>query len=203
MGNGFKMTGLGNQTKRNGNRMIYIGRYDIRQKGLDVLMLAIGHIKEQMLERGLTIDLYGSSDKVRNLLQQQAEVNQLTGVLTIHGPVFGKMKQEALLRADLFVATSRFEGHPMAILEAMNYAVPAILTPGTNMAAEIEETESGWSSQLDYRDVGGAILRAFEDPEELVRRGKNARKLVEEQYSWEIIARKTVSEYRRLLEDRQ
>ncbi len=203
VGNGIELSESSERGGRNGSNMIFIGRYDIRHKGLDVLMLAIGHIKDAMQKKGLTIDLYGSRNKERQLLQQQAEVNGLDEVLTVHGPVYGKMKEEALLRSDLFIATSRFEGHPMAVLEAMSQGMAVLATPGTNMAEEIEETGTGWAVDLDFRDVGEAILKAFEDKEELARRGDMARKLIEEQYTWEKIAEKTLEQYEKLLSIRK
>ena len=203
VGNGIQVSETLERGGKNGKHMIFIGRYDIRHKGLDVLMLAIGHIKDTMRMRGLTIDLFGSRKKERLQLQQQAQLNGLEEVLTIHGPVYGKLKEAALLRADLFIATSRFEGHPMAVLEAMSYGVAVLATPGTNMAEEIEETETGWAVNLDFREVGEAILQAFEDKEELARRGDRARKLIEDQYTWEKIAEKTLKQYTKLLSNRK
>lgn len=203
VGNGIQVSEAPERVGKDGNHMIFIGRYDIRHKGLDVLMLAIGHIKDAMLKTGLTIDLYGSRSKERQLLQQQAEVNGLEEVLTIHGPVYGKMKEEALLRSDLFIATSRFEGHPMAVLEAMSQGVAVLATPGTNMAKEIDETGTGWAVDLDFREVGEAILQAFEDKEELFRRGQKARELIVEQYTWDKIAEKTLEQYTKLLSIRK
>jgi glycosyltransferase involved in cell wall biosynthesis len=203
VGNGIPVPESPKRDGKNGNHMIFIGRYDIRHKGLDVLMLAIGHIKDAMLKRGLTIDLYGSRNKERQMLQQQSEVNGLDEVLTVHGPVYGKMKEEALLRSDLFIATSRFEGHPMAVLEAMSQGVAVLATPGTNMAKEIEETETGWAVDLDFREVGETILQAFEDKEELAHRGQKARELIVEKYTWDKIAEKTLEQYENLLSMRK
>jgi glycosyltransferase involved in cell wall biosynthesis len=199
VGNGISIHESQELAGRNGKRMIYIGRYDIHHKGLDVLMLAIGHIKGEMLERGLSVDFYGSWDNERKLLQQQCEVNGLEEVLTIHGPVFGKMKEDVLVQADLFIATSRFEGHPMAVLEAMAYSLPVIATPGTSIAEEIEDSGSGWAVELDFRDIGEAILEALSDKEELARRGAKAKKLIKEQYTWERIASDTLAQYEDLV----
>ena len=202
VGNGIPVAEDSGRDKKSGNRMIFIGRYDIRHKGLDVLMLALGYVKDELLKRGLIIDLYGSRDKDRLLLEQQCETNGLDKVLAIHGPVYGKMKEEVLQQADLFLATSRFEGHPMAVLEAMSQGVAILATPGTNVAKEIDEKEAGWAVELEFKDIGEAILRAFEHKEELARRGRNARKLIEGEYTWDKIAKKTLAEYMRLLDER-
>ncbi|QRN85526.1 glycosyltransferase [Clostridia bacterium] len=201
-GNGVQIPELPVESKRAGNRMIFIGRYDIQHKGLDVLMQAISHIKDELLARGLSIDLYGSGRKVQRLLERQGKEKGLENVLSIHGPIFASEKEEALQEADLFLACSRFEGLPMALLEAMSHGVCVLATPGTNMAQEVEETQSGWQVNLDFKELGAAILKAFEDKEELARRGLNARRLASEEYNWDRIAELTLAEYQKLLQER-
>jgi glycosyltransferase involved in cell wall biosynthesis len=91
----------------------------------------------------------------------------------------------------------------MAVLEAMSQGVAVLATPGTNMAKEIEETETGWAVDLDFREVGETILQAFEDKEELAHRGQKARELIVEKYTWDKIAEKTLEQYENLLSMRK
>ena len=58
-------------------------------------------------------------------------------VLKLCGPIAGADKKKVLKDADLFLHTSRSEGHPMGVLEALAYGIPCLLTPGTNMASEV------------------------------------------------------------------
>jgi glycosyltransferase involved in cell wall biosynthesis len=87
----------------------------------------------------------------------------------------------------------------MAVLEAMAYSLPVIATPGTSIAEEIEDSGSGWAVELDFRDIGEAILEALSDKEELARRGAKAKKLIKEQYTWERIASDTLAQYEDLV----
>ncbi|MBD2508806.1 glycosyltransferase [Nostoc muscorum FACHB-395] len=81
---------------------------------------------------------------------------------------------------DLLIHTFRFEGHPIAVLEALSYGIPCLLTPGTNIAGEVEAAGAGWSVE----DTPAAIAKGMQDVLaarlELSKRGQAARNLVEE-----------------------
>ncbi|QHG18524.1 glycosyltransferase [Nostoc sp. ATCC 53789] len=100
---------------------------------------------------------------------------------------------------DLLIHTFRFEGHPIAVLEALSYGIPCLLTPGTNIAGEVEAAGAGWSVE----DTPAAIAKGMQDVLaarlELSKRGQAARNLVEEKYSWNQIGKQSLQEYFNLL----
>ena len=60
---------------------------------------------------------------------------------------------------DLFIHTFRFEGHPIAVLEALSYGIPCLLTPGTNMAGEVEAAGlDGLWKLLQQRSLNGCKI---------------------------------------------
>ncbi|MCP3032934.1 glycosyltransferase family 4 protein [Halobacillus sp. A1] len=180
--------------------LTFIGRFDINHKGLDVLMLAIIQLKEFLEKYDVKVNLYGSDfNNGKKQLLRLTEENNLEDILSVNNAVFLKEKEEVLRKTDVFLATSRFEGHPMAVIEAMSYGIPCILTEGTNMLEELEKYDAGWKTELDPTRISASIAEAIQNPTELIVKGQNARKLTEENYTWESIGKKTIEFYEEVI----
>jgi len=87
----------------------------------------------------------------------------------------------------------------MAVIEAMAYGIPCILTEGTNMTDVMNRYNAGWKADLDPNSVAEIILKSISDKKLIKIKGENARKLVEENYAWNNIAIKTIEEYRKII----
>lgn len=108
------------------------------------------------------------------------------------GPVYGQRKHKLFSGASGFVLTSASEGMPMAVLEAMQYHLPVVVTPECNFAG-IQEAEAGWVVGLE--DVPGtaeAIDQIFSDSKEAARRGRCAQRYATENYNWAVITKKVL-----------
>jgi glycosyltransferase involved in cell wall biosynthesis len=81
---------------------------------------------------------------------------------------------------DLFIHTFRFKGHPIAVLEALSYGIPCLLTPGINIASGVEATPAAIAKRM--QDILAARL-------EFPKKGQATRNLVEEKYSWNQIGK--------------
>ena len=127
---------------------------------------------------------------------------KLHDVLKANDPVFDDMKHSVLLGTDIFISTSRFEGHPMAVIEAMAYGIPCILTKGTNMLDKLVQYDAGWETELDSKEIGKTIITAIDEKEQIIEKGTNAKKLVEENYTWNIVAKKTVENYNTIMSEK-
>ena len=77
------------------------------------------------------------------------------------GPVYGEEKQKQLAKCDYFIHTSRYEGMPMAVLEALSYGIPCIVTTETNMEDIISGSNGGFVSQCNIDAVKEAIVKAI------------------------------------------
>lgn len=108
------------------------------------------------------------------------------------GPVYGQRKHKLFSGASGFILTSASEGMPMAVLEAMQYRLPVVVTPETNFAG-IHEAEAGWVVGLeDVHATAEAIDRIFSDSREAARRGKCAQRYATENYNWAVITKKVL-----------
>jgi poly(glycerol-phosphate) alpha-glucosyltransferase len=124
----------------------------------------------------------------------QKELERLSGTLglgeSIHfvGPQFDQRKAASLSRADAFILPSLSEGLPMAVLEAWSYRVPVLMTPQCNLP-EGFATKAAIEMGSEVMNISVALDKLF-NMTELERRtmGDRGRKLVEDRFTWPMVA---------------
>ena len=172
-------------------RLLFIGRVALMHKGLDILVEALGK-----LEAGVdwSLNIIGPAENGAIELLEGLKKNTPADV-KIHflGPIFGKEKEKYYEQSDIFVHTSRYEGMPFSVIEALSYGLPVLVTPGTNMVDLINRFDAGWTVDSDVPTVElVSVLTA--DRAEFPVKGKNAQKLVKEDLNWNVINKKIFSE---------
>ena len=171
-----------------GLELLYIGRPTIHQKGLDLLIDACIKMKEELRDNNIHISLHAPEKNDYKQLVCMLKDANISDVLTLKSSVTGKEKEECLLNSDAFIMTSRFEGHPMGLIEALAYGLPAIVTPGTNMAEEISSSDAGWVSGGTVGGICEALKAVISDKALLMKKSANARKLASN-YRWDNLAK--------------
>jgi glycosyltransferase involved in cell wall biosynthesis len=99
--------------------------------------------------------------------------------------------------SDIFVCPSRSEGLGNAFLSAMASKIPVVLTQEGGIADYLfdekrnpDKETTGWAVDKDSPEqIAQAIRAILADPEKVIRVTATARKMVEEKYDWDIIAR--------------
>jgi glycosyltransferase involved in cell wall biosynthesis len=183
-------------------QFVFLGRLDIHHKGLDFLLAACAMIQESLRIFRVQILLYGSDVAgSRTKLEELINNYQVQDLIYVKDPVWGKAKEAVFQSADLFLHTSRFEGHPMAVLEALSYGIPCLLTPGTNMSAEVESAGAGWAVEPNPAAIAQGMSSILAARAKIPVRGQAARDLVEKKYSWIQIGRLTQREYERIISE--
>jgi len=124
---------------------------------------------------------------------------RLDHIVSLPGPVTGEDKHVALRDADVYVQTSRNEGHSISVLEALAHGLPCLLTPATHMAREVAEAEAGWAVEPSPAGIARGLLGVMDSRLRLAYLGRNARALVQQRYTWDQAARRAVEAYRRVV----
>lgn len=176
-------------------RGVYVGRIRLFQKGLDLFIKACALIKDQLRQNNIQIDIYGpglkgSVDELNQLIKNEGIVD----LIEIMEPVYGEDKVKTLLKYDFFVLPSRFEGHPMALIEALAYGLPSLVTKGSNMANEISEMNAGWASDTSVLGIKESFTQLIKEKNEFENKSKNAINLAK-RYNWDEIARESHDKY--------
>lgn len=172
--------------------ILYLGRIDENHKGLDVLVRAIDILEKEGWAEKIHFDFYGVEDNPGNFLE---DIKHHPEIATYHGPVFGEAKNEVYARSHIYILTSRYEGMPLTIFEALAYGCPCLVTPYTNCGEFLTEEGCGWLTDLDPEDIALKIKDAYNEYRqigpELVREAMRASRI----YDWDEIVRTTLKEY--------
>lgn len=188
-------------TKKEQFVISYVGRLNIYQKGIDLLFDACGMIRDELLRNHVKVCFYGPDQEgALNKMMEWRAAKKLEDVIEIHDAVYNEKKADILRNSNVFIMTSRFEGMPMGLIEALSYGLPCIVTPGTNLMKEIEDAGAGFGCELTAEKIAAAIALSFSEGTVLSEMENNAKKLAA-YYSWHSIAERTHETYCGLLED--
>ena len=182
-----------------GLTFLYIGRLELSIKGLDIMMEAVEKEKDFLREKGCTFSVYGPDYQGRfENLEYIISQLKIGDIVKLHHQITGKKKENVLLNADVFVQTSRTEGMPMGILEALSYGLPCIVTEGTTLAEKINDANAGWGCETSVESVAKALHQAVEEKATLMEKSKNASAFVAGEFCWDTVAKETLEKYKNL-----
>jgi glycosyltransferase involved in cell wall biosynthesis len=100
---------------------LFLGRLDVRQKGIDTLIAAIRRYADRLA--GWTFFFVGAGEGAKACEGLRTE---LRGHVEVHCVSWTERPQEALAAADLLLMPSRWEGVPLVMLEAMGRGLPIL-----------------------------------------------------------------------------
>ncbi len=172
---------------------VFIGRIIINHKGLDVLADAIRILKNKKIEN-VRFSFYGNEiDPDVPILKKMLE--DFNGYASFYGGIYGDAKIKRLKNCDVFFLTSRYEGMPMGILEALSYGIPCLVTPGTNMAEDIASYQAGWVSDFSPKEIAKTIIKASSDLKTNPQFYRKKAFLLSQKFSWTEIAKESIKIY--------
>jgi glycosyltransferase involved in cell wall biosynthesis len=120
-------------------------------------------------------------------------------MIEIVGPKYDQEKWRHFLACDVYVQTSRTEGMPMSVLEAMALGRPCLVTLGTNMGPFVREA-GGWQCQPNPESIFEAIKSTYEKKDTLQTLGQRARELIQARFIWRKIAQELGEKYAEIIE---
>ena len=108
-------------------RFVLMARMDV-WKGIDDLLDAAAAVHRRNVSFDLTLAGPSGTAGDARTLESKIENRGLTGVVRYIGCVRGDEKDALLLQSDVYVQPSHHEGMPIAMLEALAYALPVVAT---------------------------------------------------------------------------
>ncbi len=178
---------------------VFIGRLATYQKGLDLMLRGFARFARAPEAAGFRLIVAGPDWR-----GDEAALRELAGTagvadrVVFAGPVFDDAKVRLLAGARAFVHTSRWEGLPLAPLEALARATPVLVTPETNLAELVARLGAGIACHGDEAAIAEGFLRlAKADETEHRQMAGAARRLVEDNFTWPRIRQ----QFRQMYED--
>lgn len=166
-------------------RIGFIGRVAVYHKGLDLFMYGMAEYVRNGGKR-VQVEIAGPANhediaQLKKIIQS----NELENYVKLIGPLFGKEKENFLKkRIDLFIHTSRWEGLPLSVLEALSYGIPVLVTKETNMAGYVNQYGAGWVLENSSAECINATLENILNEKDYKQKGTNAKKLANQVFSW-------------------
>jgi glycosyltransferase involved in cell wall biosynthesis len=168
--------------------VLTLSRLD-RKKGVDLLIRAFHDVAARPSGARWRLVVAGDGDAgyVRELKAIAASGPGAARVV-FTGWVDGARREGWLRRASLFALPSAQENFGIALVEAMACGVPALVTPGVNLASEITAAKAGWAVERSVVDLATGLHAALVDRADRLRRGAAARTFAE-RFRWNAIGR--------------
>jgi glycosyltransferase involved in cell wall biosynthesis len=114
--------------------LIYLGRLDVRTKGLDLLLE--GFAKARLHQAKLV--LAGPDwQNGRTILEKLSRALGCAHQVEFPGAVYGADKERLLASADLYVAASRWDAFNISLAEALRREIPTVVSEGLHLAQDL------------------------------------------------------------------
>jgi glycosyltransferase involved in cell wall biosynthesis len=174
-------------------RLLFLGRMDSHNKGLDLLLRAFSKIAAGT---GMKLTLQGPNTGDRGSLEKQAKALIGKDQISFENVDFTRTSSDVISGHHIFCLPSRFEGFGMAALEAMLAGRPLLVSNVAGIASHVAKCDCGVvvSSNADSIQQGlmELLLRRQEWPE----MGRRGREYALKNLRWDDIAHNALNEYR-------
>ena len=200
LGNGVEISNIYKKQKSKDNiKLVYVGRYSIYHKGLDIILDYCNNNKEILANNNVTIYFYGNGkdDDIKKL-KSMIKGYKLGKSAKIAGPVYDDEKKKTIVSCDYFIQLSRLEGQPLGIMEALMMGIPSIVSDGTTFGDFVEKYNCGYrcNNNNDFKKIINKIRES-----NYINMSKNARKFAIDNFGWDRISRNTLNKYQEIIRE--
>lgn len=170
-------------------QILYLSHY-VRTKGVLDFIGALGFLREEGVEFN-AVTVGADYDVTRSELEALSIRHGLADRLTIHGPIEGKEKFSAMLRADIFVLPTYWELFPGVVLEAMQCGCAIVSTRTGAISEIISHGQTGLLvASRNQRELADVMKSLVNDPAFRKSLGDAARARYLERYTLEVFERR-------------
>ena len=173
-------------------KLIVVARLE-EPKDLSSLFNALAHLKGRQWE----LNIFGDGS-LRPALEYECKQLAIDKQIIFHGDCHNIDQQ--LFNSDVFILTSKSEGFPISIIEAMRAGLPVIASTVGGIPEAIKHGENGLlvnNNQLD--SLITAIDQLLSNPKKIEQYGRDGRMKYEQLLTAKIMSDKTLALYNNIL----
>jgi len=151
------------------------------QKNFQLILKAINLLDNKIKSR-IRLLIIGSGFEEENLKRSAAEYHIN---LTIKKGVPNRKVAKLLKDSDVFISSSKYEGQPRVIIEAMSCGLPIIATniPGNNEL--IKNNDTGLLIDIDEKNLAEKLEKLLSAPKLRKKLGENSRRYAAKRFSFQ------------------
>jgi glycosyltransferase involved in cell wall biosynthesis len=176
----------------NAGVVVWHGRVSIWQKGLDTLLEAWAQLCNQYQDREMHLLIVGTGHDSERLHGRIAAM-QLRGIVWVDEFVTDRIAIRSYLAAgDVYAFSSRHEGFPVSVIEAMACGLPVVATEVQGVPDILEGGESSGGLMVPQKNAAAlthALSRVLDNQAWARELGRRARRRAEACFSQETVGR--------------
>ncbi len=186
-----------NHVPKEPNSIVMVANTEDRKKGVVFLLKALELLRHEVDATLNIVDRHGDHTRYAPRLVSEHGLEDrvnFTGRLTVDQLV------KRYSRSEIAVTASVYEGFGLPCAEAMSCGTPVIATRAGALPEIVGNDGAGiLVPPADPPALAEAIKRLLADDSLRVKMGATARKRIEESFSWEVAARKTLEVYQEVI----
>jgi len=169
----------------------YCGRLSKNHKGLDMLLEGFAQfLKSQQDKVSYKLWLIGDGED-KAFLQNMVAQLQINNNVVFWGKQYGDEKNNLIAQSDCFVHTSRWDGMPIAVLEAAALGIPLFITDATNMGDFVKEFNCGIVVKKNANAIYNGLLDFMANKANL----SSSISMVKNRFIWNEVAQQHLKNY--------
>ena len=169
------------------------------KKGLDTLIPAFAEVIKKE-PKAILVLAGGDDENYKKTIEKMIKENNVGGKVIFVGMISGKEKAAAYADSNVFVLPSYSENFGIAVVEAMSFGLPVVITKNVGIAPNIEKAGAGLVIEKDVNQLAEAILKILDNPDLSQKMGERGKYLTETEFSWPNIADEFIKEYSEIIE---
>ena len=186
-----------NETSKTNNALLFVGRPG-KVKGLSVLLNALS-----LPETPVTLKVVGPFNTGCNYIELSPELRSKSKV--IHEVEYiGRLNEENIIKcyqkASVFICPSLTEDFGIANIEALSCGTPVVASRVGGISEIVQDHTNGLLVPPNNpKDLADAIKELLANPKLRETYGKNGRKMVEDNFSWNHITQQLIKIYKKTI----
>jgi len=167
----------------------------IRHKGIHYLINAFNQLCEKNLNQDKKLVIAGDGAFTDDYVSELKNLAKDNKNIIFTGTVSGEKLEQLFSHCALFVQPSESEGMSLALLEAMGYGKPILISNISENVSVLRGSGFVFENKNE-KDLEGKLLDILNNPEVVKKAGEESQKVAKEFYDWDKIVTQIENLYR-------